>query len=156
MSKRLDSFLLAEKLTENISRFRSWILRSSIYDHKPICLQLDGVPYVPRYPFKFNHSWVRDEYFCQLVRSSWRDIYIPRNANAMDRFGYKVKGLKILVSKWVKLKRMQDDQELREIEDILDQTYGNNMLSSFSKEEKIIISDLEGKKATILKKEEED
>lgn len=30
------------------------------------------------------------------------------------------------------------------------------MLGSFSKEDKIIISDLEGKKATILKKEEED
>jgi len=71
IAKRLDRLFISEQLMEDAIQSRSWVINSRISDHNPICLQLEGYGSSPKYPFKFNHAWMKEKYFQQEVKSSW-------------------------------------------------------------------------------------
>ena len=83
ISKRLDHFLLSEQLIGSFPRHRVWTHRCSISDHFPILLDW-GQPQDPcLYPYKFNHTWLEYEGFCDMIRHTWSlppsGIYFGRN-----------------------------------------------------------------------------
>ena len=74
IEKRLDRFLISEKLVSLGIRYRSWICNDKILDHMPILLQLDSGSDIVSYPFKFNAVWMEDQDFVSLVKNSWADL----------------------------------------------------------------------------------
>jgi len=71
VSKRLDRFLINNHFNEGKFRSKSWTINSLISDHNSICLQLESSNFVSKYPFKFNHAWLKEDDFVELVRSFW-------------------------------------------------------------------------------------
>ena len=61
VSKRLDYFFIKESLLEYCSRYKSWVLHTDLSDHFPFSLQFDAKPLDLNCPFKFNHSWLKNE-----------------------------------------------------------------------------------------------
>jgi len=52
IGKRLDRFLVDEHLSENLGKFKSWVVPSKISDHCPILFQFEVEKRRTRYPFK--------------------------------------------------------------------------------------------------------
>ena len=104
--KRLDHFVLKESLVDVSTSYKSWVLHNNIYDHFPVALHLDVNPLDTFRPFKFDHSWLKNEDFCHMIRAFWANIICPRNLNVMDIFIFKLKALKEVVS-WTKRKNME-------------------------------------------------
>lgn len=107
ISKRLDRFLISEKLASSLQRYRSWSLNSSISDHKPLILQIDCLKFKKAYPFKFNSIWLEDSDFNLLVRRNWLSLSTLGAFNPLDALVNKLKCLKSMVIKWVKDKQKQ-------------------------------------------------
>jgi exonuclease III len=91
IAKRLDRFLIYEKLVSLGIRYRSWICNDKISDHMPIMLQLDFGSDIVRYPFKFNVVWLEDQDFVSMVRTSWVDLLGTEVLTPMDIVGKKIK-----------------------------------------------------------------
>lgn len=70
IAKRLDRFLLDSKLIGDRLHFRSWVEPSTISNHHPICLSIEGPPRLTAAPFKFNCSWIGDLGFNSLVKNT--------------------------------------------------------------------------------------
>lgn len=100
IAKRLDRFFISDHLSELIMRYRSWNVSSTISDHTPICLQfeLDDSPH--NFPFKFNHHWLENSAFQNMVRGFWCSVQGVDGLLAMDLMSEKLLNLKILVRKW--------------------------------------------------------
>ena len=71
ISKRLDRFILSLNLIDLLPRHRVWYLPFVISDHYPLLLQWMEELATSYPPFKFNHSWLCDETFVNLVREEW-------------------------------------------------------------------------------------
>ena len=67
IAKRLDRFFLNEHFLGELFRSRAWTVNSLISYHNTICLQLQGTGYLPKFPFKFNHAWLKEPDFKSLV-----------------------------------------------------------------------------------------
>lgn len=63
----LDLCLMVDSLDFVLSRYRSWIGPEVISYHFPIFIQLDFNISLSRYPFTFNHSWIKEESFKYLI-----------------------------------------------------------------------------------------
>lgn len=72
IAKRLDRFLISDQLMEGAIRSRSWVISSRISDHNLVFLQLVGLDLSPKFPFKFNHAWLKEKDFKQLVEDCWQ------------------------------------------------------------------------------------
>ena len=88
--KRLDRFFMMESLVNNCSRYRSWVIHTNILDNFPIALEFEEEILDQNIPFKFNHSLLKNDDFCQMIRNLW----ISDNMNVMDFLVYKLKLLK--------------------------------------------------------------
>ena len=103
---------MSEDLLEKVSIFRSWVLVSSISDHSPIVLQFEQELVEANYSFKFNHTWLKDVSFYQMVRDFLLFVSIPEGLNEMERLVLKLKKLKVKVVEWIKRKVLQDKSML--------------------------------------------
>jgi len=63
IAKRLDHFLIYEPLALLPFQFRQWIGSGGESDHSPIRFEMEGGPQKPTTPFKFNSSWLKDDFF---------------------------------------------------------------------------------------------
>jgi hypothetical protein len=69
ISKRLDRCFIVESLIISQDYYRSWVEFLFISDHAPIVFQMDNVPTIKIYSFKFNPTWAMDDEFKCLVFS---------------------------------------------------------------------------------------
>jgi hypothetical protein len=74
IAKRLDQFLISEKLVSLGIRYRSWICNDKISNHMPTMLQLEFGSDIVHYPFKFNAVWMEDQDFVSFFRNNWADL----------------------------------------------------------------------------------
>jgi hypothetical protein len=72
VAKRLDHFLISEKLAESGLRYRSWVVNVKLSDHMSVVLQFDQEKKKIKLPFKFNSVWLKDPEFVLLVHSKSR------------------------------------------------------------------------------------
>lgn len=61
---------MVEILISKARKFRSWIVSDNILDHSHVVFPLDFESEKGSYPFKFNHSWIGDLDFNELVLKS--------------------------------------------------------------------------------------
>jgi hypothetical protein len=67
IAKRLDHFLINEKMAISGLRYRPWVVNVKISDHMHVVFQLDQEPEKISYPFKFNSVWLTEPDFVNLV-----------------------------------------------------------------------------------------
>lgn len=71
IGKRLDQFLVHEKLLEVLGNTRSWVVWNHILDHLLIVLQWRREDIRRGIPFKFNRMWLGDGDFFKIVNNFW-------------------------------------------------------------------------------------
>eukprot|EP00253_Pinus_taeda_P021308 PITA_21308 len=71
IAKRLDRFLISERLASNIPLFRQWVGEGGNSNHFPILLEFSRPPPKPAAPFKFNASWLQEDSYNKLFRDTW-------------------------------------------------------------------------------------
>ena len=76
--------------------------RSGISDHFPIVLEWIGQQKPRGYPFKFNHTWLDNEDFVQMVHSEWSHIQPYPSQDSMNDLCYRLRILKDKVKTWTK------------------------------------------------------
>jgi len=74
IAKRLDRFMLDSNLINDHLHFRSWVEPSSISDHHPIGLSIEGPQRATTTPFKFNCSWIGDQIYNIFVKKTWAEM----------------------------------------------------------------------------------
>ena len=104
IAKRLDRVLVAENLILSAKGFRSWIETYFLSDHSPICLHLENDVEKGNYPFKFNHSWIEEPNFKDLVHKDWTHIDLCFEVSPMIQLMNTLRTLKLDVCKWEKKK----------------------------------------------------
>ena len=110
--KRLDRFLAKEYLVDYYLRYRSWVFHTNLSNHFPIALQVDANHFDSNRPFKFDHSWLKNDDFCLMIRGFWLSVTYPENLNVMDLLVFKLKLLKKQVTSWIKRKSIEDRSSL--------------------------------------------
>eukprot|EP00253_Pinus_taeda_P007705 PITA_07705 len=71
IAKRLDRFLISERLASNIPLFRQWVGEGGNSNHFPILLEFSRPPPKPAAPFKFNASWLQEDSYNKIFRDTW-------------------------------------------------------------------------------------
>jgi hypothetical protein len=69
MSKWLDRFFIFEALLETGFLFNSSVAERGILYHRPITLRMKGGMDSPPTPLKFNHVWLEEEDFREMVKN---------------------------------------------------------------------------------------
>ena len=102
---------MAENICEKLGRYRSWSHATGVSNHKVVVLQLDFDRDFCHYQFNFNHTWLLDEDFNDLVVKKWARFTVesPVHLNLMQRLVYKLDKLKLEVLCWVKEKKKDMD-----------------------------------------------
>lgn len=71
VAKILDKFLVPEHLLQSFTRYRSWVrskgLELGISDHWPMYLELGLCSRKIVAPYKFNHVWLKESVFRELI-----------------------------------------------------------------------------------------
>jgi hypothetical protein len=155
IAKRLDQFLISEKLVSSGIKYRSWTCNDKISDHMPVILQLDFGSDIVRYPFKFNVVWLEDPYFVSIVRNNWVDLLGTEVLKPMESLVKKLKKLKRMVIVWERKKKDEGKKELVQLESDLDKLYTDFPGGFVEEKDKLSVLDKEQRKRTLLKQEEE-
>ena len=113
MAKRLDCFLITEKIVDNHHFIRQWVVKGGLLDHFPIFLEFKNGPIKPPSPLKCNKTWLKDESFIDLITNGWVH-FAPGNRNsAAFQFEANFRILKDGIKTWVMDKRKREDRELQ-------------------------------------------
>ena len=78
VAKRLDLFLVSKSLVEGLGRYRMRVDKVRMSNHFPIMMQLDLSKEKVFYPFKFKHSWIHEQGFCDMVLEMYGTTWITR------------------------------------------------------------------------------
>jgi len=131
-------------------------VNSMISDHFPICLQLEMGDERIVYPFKYNHHWMDYPDFQPLVRTFWAMDHGLSLWSPMDRLVEKLRLLKGTVKRWSREKKIQRDEGLCTLELVMNEVFSDNPTGIYSEKEKDRLTDLEARKQTLLRLEEEE
>ena len=110
ISKRLDCFLLSDQLISSLPRHRVWAHRCGISDHFLVLLEWREQQNPCLYPFKFNHSWLGNLDFINMIRTEWLLIHSDDSLDDMNNLSSKLRLLKEKVKSWTKVEsqKMKD------------------------------------------------
>jgi hypothetical protein len=78
VEKRINCFLVIEKMMEVCTQIRQWVGYGGEYYHSPIFLEIAIGIRKPAIPFKFNSKWLKEESFLSLVK----EHQLPFDANS--------------------------------------------------------------------------
>lgn len=126
-----------------------------ISDHYPIYLEILGPPKKPKAPFKFNHDWLQDPTYINMVKELWTQNPIDRSDTLAKGFCSNLSQLKHLFIKWAREKCQKENSALLLIKSELSTLSDEIGLGFSTAEDKIHLVELENKKSKILKDQEE-
>eukprot|EP00253_Pinus_taeda_P033720 PITA_33720 len=155
LARRLDRFLMKGPLLQLFHHYKQWVGSGGISDHSPIYLEILGPHPKPKAPYKFNHTWLQDRGFTNLVSDFWKAHPIDREAYLAKGFCKNLTLLKHLAINWAKEKNRKESEQLTHIEAKLCSLQDDRNLGFISGEEKSRLIELENQKANILRLREE-
>eukprot|EP00253_Pinus_taeda_P027637 PITA_27637 len=155
LARRLDRFLLKGPLVQELHHYKQWVGSGGISDHSPIHLEILGPLAKPKAPFKFNHTWLKDQNFTKLVSDFWQTHPINREASLARGFCKNLSELKHIVINWAKEKNKRDSAQLLSVEEELRSMLDDRNLGFRSAGEKTRLIALENQRASLLKQQEE-
>jgi hypothetical protein len=85
---------VAEDQMKDNPKLKCWVGYGGPSDHLPILLKLENEGWKPLAPFKFNHSWLNEEDFRDLVKGIQRLFYSSLGDLAMNKFVDNMKKVK--------------------------------------------------------------
>ena len=97
---------------------------------------------------------LKDHEFIEVVNSEWKKYDDDKEDRAMFQFNGYLKRVKDIIIEWDKRKYKESHIHLSIFEEEISSVYSRNSTSIFSKEEKLIIKDLEATKKELLEWEE--
>lgn len=71
VAKILDRFLITDQFLVTFEKYMTWVGVELISNYQPIWLQVDLKDGWKPITFKFNHHWLKDKEFQNLVLNSW-------------------------------------------------------------------------------------
>jgi hypothetical protein len=100
VEKWLDRFLVSDRIMELPLQFCQWVSCGGELDHSSFCLEIEGGPKHSSSPFKFNATWLSDEYFLNLVKVNWVGYDAGNNQSVAVQFVSNLNRIKQLVIPW--------------------------------------------------------
>jgi len=155
VAKRIDRFLVTEKMVDSFFQIRQWVGSGGASDHFPIFLEIRKGPINPPSPLKFNKLWLQEESFKNLFLENWRGYNENNVRSAAFQFAENINRLKGAIKEWAVEKRRRDDSELKQVEAELLRIYegeGGGLISQESKEH---MTQLEERRNQLLLAKEE-
>ena len=142
---------MLECLCDDFGRYISWAYATGSSDHKAILLELDFDKDLVHYPFKFNHVWIADKYFCTFVQDSWDHLFVDVGLTPRCHLVKKLNYLKMEIRKWEKHRKAEYVKDLVKIEEEFERL--SNVLDDalFSSKRKEILLFLDNRKRYIWK-----
>ena len=132
MAKRMDWFLVVEKVVDRHHFIKQWVGCGGKLDHLTIFLELKNGPVKQPSSLKFNKTWLNDDYFLSLIFSKWILFDIDSRRTATLQFAANIHNLKDVIKDWLVEKRRREDREQKQVEkelyEILDKE-GRGMLN---------------------------
>jgi len=116
VAKRLERFLLDERLIDTLHFARQWVESGGISDHSPIMIEISGGTPKPPSPFKFNPGWMQDEEYIKLVNYVWLKYNCTEHGHAAVHFMENLRRIKEVTKDWARKKRDKENLELMDIE----------------------------------------
>eukprot|EP00253_Pinus_taeda_P015079 PITA_15079 len=156
ISKRLDRFLINDRMASIVPSFRQWVGEGGNSDHFPILLELTKISPKPVAPFKFNASWLKEESYNQLFRKTWRHAGRDLLENKGALFKENLKRLKKATIEWASDRKKKQNEDLNKIDDelrTLEDPEGNAYATQGLKERIVTLEKMRAK--ILLEKEEE-
>ena len=142
-------------LIQQLHFYKQWVGTGGISDHYPIYLEILGPHKKPKAPFKFNHGWLQDPSYINMVKELWNTNLIDRSESLAKGFCSNLSQLKNLSIKWAKEKHQKENLALLLIESELSTLLDERGLGFSTAEDKSHLVDLENQKSKILKDREE-
>jgi len=94
IAKRLDRFLVADRLVQKVVMVRQWVACGGVSYHCPIFLELGGKALKPPSPFKFNPDWLKLDSYRKLVSDLWEPLPLDCRGSAGVMFMANLKRIK--------------------------------------------------------------
>ena len=155
LARRLDRFIMKGSRIQQLHQYKQWVGVGGISDHYPIYLEISGPIQKPKAPFKFNHIWLQDPSYIQMVSDFWAANPIARAESLAKGFCSNLAQLKHLSIKWAKENYQKENMTLLKIEAELCTLTDERGLGFSMAEDKSHLVELERQKAQILKDREE-
>lgn len=155
VAKRIYRFLVAEQLVDRFFQIRQWVGSGGASDHFPIFFEIKKGPIKPPSPLKFNKIWLQDESFKNLFLSLWTPFHGDNVRITAFQFADNIKRLKEAIKDWSVAKRIREDAELKHVEAELLMIYEGDGWGLISQESKEAMTNLEGRRNTLLLEKEE-
>jgi hypothetical protein len=146
IAKHIDHFLVSEALIESQFHLRKWVGSGGESDHFPIFLELTKGMKNPASPFKFNVEWLKEESFTELVKEHWIPFDPNSGTPTVVHFVSNLKKVKQATITWAHLKRVREEQDLKEVEEALNAIYESDGGGHSSPDSKDRLLQLEKKK----------
>ena len=150
IGKRLDRFMVVGILMPLLSQHRYWSRSSKISYHYSICLDWMEVVGNPSYPFKFNHMWLKEANFTELIKHSLPLTLLLRDHDAMSHLVSKLKILKWVVIDWEHQMKHDRCSELDSIETVIIDIFLLDPMGILSTKDTNMIIDLKAHKDILL------
>lgn len=155
LARCLDRFLIKDPLVRILSLYKQWVGCGGILYHSPIFMELSSLIWMPKAPFKFNSTWLKDPSYIHLVNNYWLS-HPPSSRRTLEKgFCDNLLEIKWLSIDWAKEKWDRDEQTLRSIELNLDNLLDEQGLGFTSEATKSHLLELEAQWSKILKEREE-
>jgi len=155
LARRLDRFLMKGPLIHRLHSFKQWVSNGGISDHSPIAMEIQGPQLKPKAPYKFNHLWLQDPSFTNLITDFWRAHPIDRETSMARGFVKNLTELKNIVISWAREKKKREDEQLSKVEEDLNDLLDERNLGFITQDDKARLVELENQKKNILKGREE-
>ena len=88
-------------------------------DHNLVFTQVLNKDSRPRSPFKLNASWLEDEDFVSLLKSSWTGFSDNLEISPATHFALNLKKIKDVSIPWLVAKKLQENKDLVDIESLM-------------------------------------
>jgi hypothetical protein len=79
---------------------KSWVGSRGCSDHQPIFLRLEGPKVKSPTPMKFNHIWLIEKGYRNLVNNAWSHIHEYLEKTYSQQFSENLAHIKELTKKW--------------------------------------------------------
>lgn len=116
LARRLNRFLIKTPLLHRLVHVRKWGGSGGYSYHSPIFLEIEDANFKPGSPFKFNASWLNEEYFLVIVRENWIHCNLGSGPPPAVVISNNLSYLKEKTIRWEKAKEKREGEELNKIE----------------------------------------
>ena len=110
VEKRIGCFLMDEGLDSSKGHSISCTIPMGIFYHKAVALQLGCDKGSSRYPFKFNCTWIADNYLFKFVNKCWSPYVEIQPSYSLFLLIKKIIFLRGKVIKWDHLAKNDNDK----------------------------------------------